>query len=102
MNVTQAIAVCNRSYRYPSIVGAEFIPQSVRQVKVSEGLFLGTYAYRESFKHHISECDIHLIERASEYCCPVGEDRFCQQIEEKVSIKFGQAARGRPKKMVEK
>ena len=53
-------------------------------------------AYRELFKHHLSEHDIHLIENASNYCHPVGDDRFCKQIEEKYDIKLGQAARGRP------
>lgn len=36
------------------------------------------YAYRELFKRRLSECDIHLIERASKYCSPVGDDPFCQ------------------------
>lgn len=59
------------------------------------------FAYREIFKHQLSEHDIHLIERASEYCCPVGDDRFVQQIEERYGIKMGQSTRGRPKKVVE-
>ena len=58
------------------------------------------YAYRELFKHHLSEHDIHLIEKAEEYCQPVGDDRFRIAIEEKYGIKLGQISRGRPKKVV--
>ena len=54
------------------------------------------HAYRELFKHQISECDIHLIERASEYCHPVGDDRFKRQIEMRYGVNLGHAARGRP------
>ena len=60
------------------------------------------YAYRELFKYHLSDHDIHLIENASKYCQPVGDDRFRHQIEEKYGIKLGQAARGRPRKVVKK
>ncbi|MEE9302274.1 MAG: transposase [Thiotrichaceae bacterium] len=60
------------------------------------------YAYRELFKHHLSEYDIHLIENANDYCHPVGDDRFCKQVEERYEIKLGQAARGRPRKVVKK
>jgi putative transposase len=58
-------------------------------------------AYRELFKSQLPEKDIHLIERASEYCCAVGNDRFCRKIEKQYGIKLGQSARGRPKKMLE-
>ena len=58
------------------------------------------YAYREIFKHQLSEHDIHLIEKAEEYCQPVGDDRFRIEIEEKYGIKRGQISRGRPKIVV--
>ena len=58
------------------------------------------YAYRELFKHQLSEHDIHLIERASEYCHPVGDDRFRLAIENKYGVLLGQASRGRPKKEI--
>ena len=58
------------------------------------------FAYREIFKQQLSEHDVHLIERASEYCYPVGDGRFCQQIEERYGIRVGQSARGRPKKAI--
>mgnify|MGYP001813390183 FL=1 len=57
------------------------------------------FAYRELFKKQLPENDIHLIEKASDYCHPVGDDRFCQLIEEKYGIKLGQSNRGRPKKV---
>lgn len=56
------------------------------------------YAYRELFKHQLSEYDIHLIQRASEYCQPVGDDRFRLDIESKYGVILGQASKGRPKK----
>jgi putative transposase len=56
------------------------------------------HAYRELFKCQISDEDVHFIERASQYCQPVGDDRFREQIEQQYGIKIGQAARGRPRK----
>jgi len=56
------------------------------------------HAYRELFRYQLSEHDIHLIENASEYCHPVGDDRFRQQIEDRYGIYLGQAVRGRPRK----
>jgi len=54
------------------------------------------HAYRELFRFQLSEQAIHLIERASEYCHPVGDDRFREQIESKYGVRLGQASRGRP------
>lgn len=54
--------------------------------------------YRELFKYKQSERDIHIIRKAAHYCQPVGDDRFREFIENKYSIKLGQAKRGRPKK----
>jgi len=56
-------------------------------------------AYRELFRYQIPDEDIHLIERASHYCHPVGDGRFRGQIEQRFGIKLGQAGRGRPKKL---
>ena len=56
------------------------------------------FAYRELFKHHLPEQDIHRIEKAAQYCQPLGDERFRHQIEEKYGIKLGQAARGKPRK----
>ncbi len=55
-------------------------------------------AYRELFKTQISNEDIHLIERASEYCQPVGDDKFRKMIEDRYGFKLGQLKRGRPRK----
>ena len=56
------------------------------------------HAYRELFRQQISKRDIHLIEKASKFCHPVGDDRFKKQIEKQYGVKLGQAARGRPVK----
>jgi len=61
------------------------------------------HAYRELFSYEIPSEDVHLIEQASHYCHPIGDDRFKQQIEQRYGIKLGQAAREGPikrKKMV--
>ena len=70
-------------------------------LKLDSDTFERCFAYRELFKHQLSEHDIHLIERASEYSHPVGTDRFRQEIEGKYGIDLGQAGRGRPKKVVD-
>ena len=57
-------------------------------------------AYRELFQSQLPDGNIHLIERASEYCQRVGDDRFRKAIEQRYGIKLGQAARGRPRKRV--
>ena len=56
------------------------------------------HSYRELFRYQIPGHDVHLIERASEYCHPIGDDRFRESIENQYGINLGQAARGRPKK----
>ena len=56
------------------------------------------HAYRELFRFEIPDEDIHLIERASHFCHPVGGDRFRKQIEQRYGINLGQAGRGRPNK----
>jgi hypothetical protein len=48
-----------------------------------------------AFSYEIPNEDVHLIERASHYCHPIGDDRFKQQIAQRYGIKLGQAARGR-------
>ena len=60
------------------------------------------FAYRELFKYQLSEHDIHMIEKAGEYCHPVGDDRFKMEIEENYGIKLGEMSRGRPKKVMDK
>lgn len=60
---------------------------------------LRCFAYRELFKAHLSDQDLHEIREAAHYCQPLGDERFRQQIEEKIGFSLGQAARGRPRKM---
>jgi putative transposase len=52
--------------------------------------------YRDLFKAHLSEQDLHLVRKAAHYCQPIGDDRFRQQIEAKYGITLGQMHRGRP------
>jgi len=59
------------------------------------------HAYRELFRYEIPKEDVHIIERASQVCHPIGDDRFRQQIEQRYGIKLGQAASGRPNKRKE-
>ena len=59
------------------------------------------YAYRELFRHQLSEQDLHLIRNAAHYCQPVGNDRFREQIEKQYGIKLGHMQRGRPKQAEE-
>ena len=56
------------------------------------------HAYRELFRAHLSEEDLHLIRKAAHYCQPVGSDRFREQIERKYGLHLGQMERGRPRK----
>lgn len=58
-------------------------------------------AYRELFKTHLSEEDLHRVHRAAHYCQPIGDDRFRQQIEQRYGIKLGKMDRGRPRKEAE-
>ena len=57
-------------------------------------------AYRELFRYQLSEADLHRFRKAAHYCQPVGDDRFCEQIEKQYGIRLGKTIRGRPKKQV--
>lgn len=57
-------------------------------------------AYRELFRYRLSEHDLHLIERAGEYCQPIGDERFKLEIENKYGVVIGLSFRGRPRKEV--
>jgi putative transposase len=54
-------------------------------------------AYRELFRHHVHDDDVHLIRKSITYCQPLGDDRFRRQIEAKYGIKLGYMGRGRPR-----
>jgi hypothetical protein len=41
---------------------------------------------------------LQLIRKAAQYCQPVGDDRFCRQIERKYGLRIGYTKRGRPAK----
>ena len=54
------------------------------------------FAYRELFKHQLSEENLHLFRKAVHYSQPVGDECFRQQIEHQYGIKLGYMKRGRP------
>ena len=86
------------SYAVNAWGGKSYLTPHPEYIKLGRDIESRCYSYRELFKEQLPDCDIHLIERASDYCHPVGGDRFCQQIEEKYDISLGQCVRGRPKK----
>ena len=55
------------------------------------------HAYRELFRHQLSDEDLYLIRKAAHYCQPVGDDRFRERIEQQYDVKLGQMKRGRPR-----
>jgi putative transposase len=59
-----------------------------------------TRAYRELFRHAVSEDDLHRVRSAIHYGQPMGDDRFRAQIEAKYGIQLGEMKRGRPRKRV--
>jgi len=67
----------------------------LRLGKDSEGR---AFAYRELVNCQVSEENLHLIRKAAYYCYPVGDERFCRDIESKYGNKLGRMQRGRPGK----
>ena len=53
-------------------------------------------AYRSLFEHQLDEADIQAIREAAQFCVPLGNDRFKQQIEAALGHSTGYAKRGRP------
>lgn len=53
--------------------------------------------YRELFRCHLSEEDIHAIRKSTHYCYPLGSDRFRLQLQKKTGKSPGYMARGRPR-----
>jgi putative transposase len=58
------------------------------------------YAYRELFRHHIEDEDLHKIQACWQSGTPLGNDRFRAKIEQRLKTKVGQATRGRPRKAI--
>ena len=56
-------------------------------------------AYRELFLYQLSEHDLHSIRQAAHYSQPLGDDRFCHQMEEKYGVRLGHKQRGRPRRV---
>jgi len=86
------------SYRINAWGGASNLVPHAEYLKLGNDAETRCYAYRELFKNYLSEKDVHIIENASKYCQPLGDDRFKFQIETKYGIKLGYGSRGRPRK----
>jgi len=54
------------------------------------------YAYRELYRDHLEEHQVHEIRAALQTGTPLGNDRFREQMEKTLKQKVGQARRGRP------
>ena len=54
------------------------------------------YVYRELFRAHIDEQDIHAIRQCVAFNHPLGNDRFREQVQTMTGRRVGYAARGRP------
>ncbi len=46
------------------------------------------FAYRELFKHQLSEKDLYFIRKAAHYCQPIGDDRFRKRIEQQSASRW--------------
>ena len=55
-------------------------------------------AYRELFRNHIDDKDLHSIYACWQSGTPLGNDKFLAAIERRLQTKVGQASRGRPRK----
>jgi len=92
-------------YRWSSYLVNAWAKKS-RLIYHDEYLKLGSsheergHAYRSLFMNRLPDHDVHLIENASIYSYPVGDDRFRENIEKQYGINLGQASIGRPKKKV--
>lgn len=53
-------------------------------------------AYRGLYERQLDEANIHAIREAVQFCMPLGNDRFKQQIEAALGRSTGYAKRGRP------
>ena len=45
------------------------------------------FRYRDLFKYSLSNEDLHSFRKAAYYCIPIGSDKFCKQIEDKIACK---------------
>lgn len=54
-------------------------------------------AYRELFRHHIEEADLHSIRATTQQGVPLGNDRFREAIEQRLRQRISYRPRGRPR-----
>ncbi len=58
-------------------------------------------AYRELFRHHVEEQDLHSIRSAANLCLPLGNERFRREVERRLKQRISYLPRGRPRKLVD-
>ena len=54
------------------------------------------FAYRELFRRHLPEMDVHAIRDSLAYIYPLGNDRFRKEVEAALGRRVGEKKRGRP------
>ena len=59
------------------------------------------FAYRELFRHSLSDKDTHAIRESLAFNYPLGNDRFREQVESALGRKVGEKQRGRPRRQNE-
>lgn len=59
------------------------------------------FAYRELFRHHLTEKEVHAIRESLAYNYPLGNNRFREQIEATLGRGIGHKQRGRPRRQTE-
>lgn len=55
-------------------------------------------AYRELFRHHVQETDLHAIRTTAQRGVPLGNDRFRESVERQLRRSISYRPRGRPRK----
>ena len=55
-------------------------------------------SYRQLFRQHLGQDDLHLIRKSAQYCQPISDDRFREEISQRYGLEFGYAQKGRPRK----
>ncbi|MCM8854577.1 MAG: transposase [Candidatus Thiodiazotropha sp.] len=65
--------------------------------QLAQDLLCRQFAYRELFRNALEADQVHAIRVAVQTGTPLGNTRFCVQIEKRLKCKVGKARRGRPK-----
>ncbi|MCU7930505.1 MAG: transposase [Candidatus Thiodiazotropha sp. (ex Codakia rugifera)] len=65
--------------------------------QLAQDLLCRQFTYRELFRNVLEADQVHAIRATVQTGTPLGNTRFCVQIEKQLKCKVGQARRGRPK-----